>query len=194
MHTRMPNYPKPYETEVSIPLPADSDLSLATKLKLKLAADLHVSRMFAGTGDMFSGVAGLVQAVFETKGISAKMRELIILRTAKLLNCPYEWQANAIMAKNAGCTSAEIDAMASDGPVSGVEPDVALICKATDELTMSGTLTDPTLTQLRAAYDDETCRKYVLMIAWFNLLSRFLNGCRVPLEDGDKIGSRTSPV
>jgi hypothetical protein len=34
----------------------------------------------------------------------------------------------------------------------------------------------------------------VLLIAWFNLLSRFLNGCRVPLETTDKIGHRTAPI
>ena len=27
------------------------------------------------------------------------------------------------------------------------------------------------------------------MVLWFNLLSRFLNGCRVPLETTDKIGT-----
>jgi hypothetical protein len=43
-------------------------------------------------------------------------------------------------------------------------------------------------------YDQTLCRKYVLMIAWFNLLPRFVNGCRVPLETTDKIGSKTSPL
>jgi len=32
------------------------------------------------------------------------------------------------------------------------------------------------------------------MVLWFNLLSRFLNGCRVPLETTDKIGTGTSPL
>jgi hypothetical protein len=32
------------------------------------------------------------------------------------------------------------------------------------------------------------------MALWFNLLSRFLNGCRVPLETTDKIGTGTSPL
>jgi hypothetical protein len=32
------------------------------------------------------------------------------------------------------------------------------------------------------------------MVLWFNLLSRFLNGCRVPLETTDKVGARTSPL
>jgi hypothetical protein len=31
------------------------------------------------------------------------------------------------------------------------------------------------------------------MIGRFNMLSLFLNGCRVPLETADKIGMKTSP-
>ncbi len=37
-------------------------------------------------------------------------------------------------------------------------------------------------------------RTFVLIIAWFDLLSLFLNGCRVPLEATDKIGSKKSPL
>jgi hypothetical protein len=70
--------------------------------------------MFAGTGDMFAPIAGLIQAIFETKGIDVKIRELIVLRTAKKLNCPYEWLAKIYEIKVhpeldllsiAGCTS-----------------------------------------------------------------------------------------
>ena len=32
------------------------------------------------------------------------------------------------------------------------------------------------------------------MIGWFNMLSLFLNGCPVPLETTDKVGTRTSPL
>ena len=37
-------------------------------------------------------------------------------------------------------------------------------------------------------------RKLVLILGWFSLLSIFLNGCRVPMETTDKIGSMTSPL
>jgi hypothetical protein len=43
-------------------------------------------------------------------------------------------------------------------------------------------------------YDNTICRKLIFIIAWFNLLSRFLNACRVPMEAGNSIGVRTSPV
>jgi 4-carboxymuconolactone decarboxylase len=47
----------------------------------------------------------------------SRLRELIILRSAYLLDCPYEWQANIVMAKNTGCTPEQIDAMTSQGPI-----------------------------------------------------------------------------
>ena len=68
------------------------------------------------------------------------------------------------------------------------------MCKATDELSKSGTLRDETLRELVDRYDKTVARKIVLMIGWFNMLSLFLNGCRVPLETTDKVGTRTSPL
>ena len=118
----------------------------------------------------------------------------LILRAAKVLNAPYEAQANVQMAKNAGLSPAEIEAAATDGPVSGIDPEYVLVCKATDELSKSGTLRDQTLRELLDRYGETISRKIVLMIGWFNMLSLFLNGCRVPLETVDKIGTKTSPL
>jgi hypothetical protein len=119
---------------------------------------------------------------------------VIILRAASVLNCPYEWQANAQMAANSGLTSAEIDALAADGPVEGINKEYALLAQAVDELFKAGTLTDPTLQSLLDTYGTVGTRKYIAMIGWFSMLSLFLNGTRVPMETTDKIGSRTSPL
>jgi len=98
------------------------------------------------------------------------------------------------MARNTGLSADEITAAGSAGPVAGITPEYVLICKATDELSSAGTLRDETLKKLLDKYGETISRKLVLMIAWFNLLSRFLNGCRVPLETTDKIGTGTSPL
>lgn len=180
--------------KVIIPLPQDQELTEAAKAILKAGAPLNVARMFSGTEDLFKPIADLINAVFTATGIDVKLRELIILRCAKKLNSAYEWQANAVMAKNAGCTPEQINAMSSDGLVTGLEDAIVEIAAACDELCMTATLTDETLEKLIKRYGNTIARKYVLVISWFNLLSRFLNGCRVPLETGDNIGSRTSPV
>jgi hypothetical protein len=43
-------------------------------------------------------------------------------------------------------------------------------------------------------YGETVTRKLILIISWFNLLSCFINGCRVPLEVTDKIGDKAAPV
>ncbi|HEY4439406.1 MAG TPA: carboxymuconolactone decarboxylase family protein [Candidatus Elarobacter sp.] len=179
---------------VSIPMPSDDVLSHVIGDDYNPERVLNVIKMFAGTDDLYKATIGLVNALFRARGIDPKAREMIILRSASILNVPYEAQANRQMAANAGLSNAEIAAAAQNGPVHGINPDYVLLCKATDELSLTATLTDDTLTEMLARYDETVCRKFVLLIAWFNLLSRFLNGCRVPLETTDKIGSRTSPI
>ena len=185
--------PANYTSKVAIPLPSDDAVRRVIGNSYSPEKTLNVIKMFAGTEDMFTATIGLVKAIFQTQGVDPKLREMIILRAATVLNAPYEWQANTQMAKNTGLSAKEIDAAGSDGPVVGINPEYVLVCKATDELSKSGTLQDDTLSELMNRYDDVITRKLVLMIAWFNLLSRFLNGCRVPLETTDKIGTGTSP-
>jgi alkylhydroperoxidase/carboxymuconolactone decarboxylase family protein YurZ len=187
-------YPAAYTSTVTVPLPSEQTVRQMLGGSYDSEKTLNVLKMFAGTEDLFEATIGIVKAMFQAKGIDPRTREMIILRAAKVLNVPYEAQANVRMAKNAGLSTAEIDAAATDGPVVGIDPGYVLVCKATDELSKSGTLRDETLRELLNKYGETTCRKIVLMIGWFNMLSLFLNGCRVPLETTDKVGTRTSPL
>jgi alkylhydroperoxidase family enzyme len=180
--------------KVAIPLPSDDVIRRTMGNSYDPEKTLNVIKMFAGTEDLFDATIGLVKAIFNAQGIDPRTREMIILRAATVLDSPYEWQANTQMAKNVGLSSKEINAAASDGPVAGIDPEYVLVSKATDELSKTGTLRDETLSELLDKYGESIARKIVLMIAWFNLLSRFLNGCRVPLETTDKIGTGTSPL
>jgi hypothetical protein len=186
--------PPSYNARVAIPLPSDEKIRAVVGSTYDPAQALNVLKMMAGTEDMFDALIGLVKAVFGVAGVDPKLRQMIILRAAKVLNSPYEWQANVPMSLNNGLSQLEVEAAASDGPVTGVKEDYVLICKATDELSNSGTLTDSTLQDLLKRHGELITRKLVLMIGWFNLLSIFLNGCRVPMEVTEKIGTKTSPL
>jgi alkylhydroperoxidase family enzyme len=188
------NHPTGYTSTVSVPLPDDDVVRSVVGDAYDPGTALNVIKMFAGTGDMYPALISMVNAVFAANDIDAKHREMIILRAAKVLDAPYEWQANAKMASNAGLSDADISAAASDGPVTGIDPEYVLICRATDELSRVHTLTDETVAALLNTFGATTTRRYIASIAWFNLLSLFLNGTRVPLETTDKIGDRTSPI
>ena len=187
-------HPEHDTPKVAIPLPSDDAVRRIMGNSYDPEKTLNVIKMFAGTEDLFDATIGLVKAIFNAQGVDPRTREMIILRAATLLDSPYEWQANTQMAKNVGLSPKEINAAASDGPVVGIDPEYVLVSKATDELSKTGTLRDETLSELLDKYGESISRKIILMIAWFNLLSRFLNGCRVPLETTDKIGTGTSPL
>jgi 4-carboxymuconolactone decarboxylase len=180
--------------QVVIPLPADRELSEATVVILASHPPINVLRMFGLTEDMLPGVLAMVGAVFNAEGVDAKLREVIILRCAHLLNVPYELQANTVMAANAGLTPGQIAAICKDGPVQGLDPEATLICQATEELTERATLADETLAKLIDRYGKSLAAKLILSIGWFNMLNRFLNGTRVPLETSNKYAGRTSPI
>jgi alkylhydroperoxidase family enzyme len=186
--------PREYTKSVVVPLPTNTEIRAVVGDSYDPDQALNVLKMFAGTEDMYPALIGMVQAIFGTPTIDDKHREMIILRAAAILDVPYEWQANEVMARNAGLSSREIQAAAADGPVEGVDHEYVVICGATDELLRSGTLTDTTLRAMLHTFGDTATRKYVATIAWFSLLSLFLNGTRVPLETTDKIGDRTSPL
>jgi hypothetical protein len=186
--------PSGYKQSVSVPLPSDKEVRAVIGGDYNPDTTLNVIKMFAGTGEFYPALIGMVRAIFGTPDIDDKHREMIILRSASILDVPYEWQANKVMAANAGLTDIEIEATTSDGPVSGVAPDYVLICAATDELLRTGTLTDDTLSTMLDTFGPVVTRKYIVTISWFSMLSLFLNATRTPMETTDKLGSRTSPL
>ena len=186
--------PTAYKQSVAVPLPSDRDIRAAIGEDYNPDTTLNVIKMFAGTEEFYPALVEMVRTIFGTPDINDKHREMIILRAASILDVPYEWQANRVMASNAGLTDAEIEATTSAGPVSGVAPDYLLICSATDELLRTATLTDETLRAMLDTFGPVLTRKYSVTIAWFSMLSLFLNATRTPLETTDKIGRRTSPL
>ena len=186
--------PRQYTQSVVVPLPKDEEIRAVVGDFYDPDRALNVIKAMAGTEDMYPALIGMVKAIFGTPTIDDKHREIIILRSAAILDVPYEWQANEVMARNAGLSSQEIEAVAADGPVEGIDKEYVVICTAADELLRSGTLTDTTPGTMLDMFGHTATRKYVATIAWFSLLSLFLNGLRVPLETTDKIGNRTSPL
>jgi alkylhydroperoxidase family enzyme len=186
--------PTDVPVKIRVPLPSDEELRRVIGSDYDSSRTLNVIKMFAGTEDIYPAVTAFIKAVFRASEVDPCIREMIVLRTAKKYNALYEWEANARLARNVGLSPEEIAAAASEGPVKGINPAYILVCIATDEMSDDGRLSDETLTELLACYGNTVSRKLILIIGWFNLLSLFVNGCRVPLETTDKIGSSTSPV
>ena len=178
---------------LAIPLPSEATISQRIGPSYDAARTLNAVKMLAGTGDLAQPAIDLMHAIFNTTAVDAKTRELIILRTAKAVGCDYALRAGAVIAANTGLTADEIAAAMGNADAGQLTPDYILLCQIADELSTAGNLSDTTLSALLARYDAETSRKLVLMVCWFNLVNRFENGCRIPFDSPDKLGTMTSP-
>lgn len=193
------NFPTTYAAAVTVPLPDDDVVKEVVEAYFggtyQPDATPNVVKMFAGTGAHFSGVIDTVNAIFGPDGINPKHRQMCMMRTAKAFNAPYEWQMHSAIGRNVGLTEDEIAAIASDGPVTGIDSAYVLLGRAVDELASAHTLTDDTLGELLSTFGDDWTRKYIFSISFFMFMGLWLNGCRVPLETTDKIGGRdTNPA
>lgn len=188
-----------YSFSEFIPLPADEEIGLEQAKYLKeFGANYKDGRMMLGAGPVGRPMIELARAVFRIEGVDPKLREFICLRICKLVGGVNPWGPNLLMLHNLGAPAAEIDGIQNDGPVTGLDEEGTLIMQACDELTTIGAIQDLTLGAMRRRYTDELCRKYILVMSWYNMFNRFLVSTRVPSETeqeiAEKVGTHTMPA
>ncbi|WP_328513441.1 carboxymuconolactone decarboxylase family protein [Streptomyces mirabilis] len=108
--------------------------------------------------------------------LSPRTRELAILRVAWRRRCQYEWVQHVLIARKAGVTDEEIDAIRAGEPTA--------ITRAVDELEADSGLSDDTYRALAAELDDRQLMDLVFTIGTYGLLAMVLNTFKVELDPG----------
>jgi alkylhydroperoxidase family enzyme len=165
-----------------IPLPQDADLdSESLEILGKLPA-LNVFRMMANAPASFRPLIEFAFSLLVTSEFDARKREIAILRVAHVTRASYEWFQHVIVAKRVEVTDEEIEQIAVDGPVTGLDEEGNLLCRVADEISNDVRLGDDALQQILDRYGTRQATELILCVSYFNMLSRFLESTRVELE------------
>ena len=123
--------------------------------------------------------------------IAVRPRELIVLRTAWLQKCLYEWHYHVGYALTAGLTMAEIAAI-RDGwqsPVWDGRDEDRAVLRAVDELIETSRMSDDTYDALATHFDKQQVMDLVFTIGNYVMLGWAVATFGIPVEDGvDPIG------
>ena len=165
-----------------IPLPSDDELEPAHRELLANLPPLNVFRMVAGAPRALRPFMALGSAVLST-ALDARRREIAVLRVAHATHAPYEWAQHEQLARNAGVTEAEIEAIGSEGPVTSLDEECNLICRVADEISRDVRLSDEALEQVIDRYGPREAAELILLVSYYNMVSRFLESTRVEVED-----------
>ena len=114
--------------------------------------------------------------------IEVRQREVLILRTAKLVDSEYEWGQHVVIAKEAGLNDDEIQAIGTSGD--GLDQVEQLLCDVADELTRDKVLSADVWAKLNEHFDTRQVMDIVFTVGQYTMLAMALNTFGVQLDEG----------
>ncbi len=174
-----------------IPLPTDDELAPGQREILANLPPLNVFRMVAGAGRAVRPFLGLGAALLNGP-LDARRREIAVLRVARATNARYEWVQHEQLGRSAGVTDAEIEAIGTEETVTSLDEECNLICRVADEVSRDVRLSDDALEQIVDRYGPREASELILLVGYYNMVSRFLESTRVEVEDEPLLEGRTA--
>jgi 4-carboxymuconolactone decarboxylase len=115
-----------------------------------------------------------------------RLRELVILTTARANGCQYEWTQHAPLALRVGVTQAEIDALNDSRVPDSLSPVEAATVRYVQELGRDRRVSDATFNAVRAQLDEREVTDLTLTTAYYTALGMALNAFEVDLQPGQE--------
>ena len=114
--------------------------------------------------------------------LSARAREILILRIGWLCGSEYEWAQHVRAARRIGMSDDEIRRIVAGAAVLGWDPLEAALVRATDELYRDDTISDATWQTLSESYGTPELIDVVITVAGYRMVSIALNSIGTELE------------
>jgi 4-carboxymuconolactone decarboxylase len=130
-----------------VPLPTDDQLPADIRDTLATLPPVNVFRMMANAPASFHGFLQLAGSILMQSEFDAHKREIAILCVAHVTRAPYEWAQHVRIATQVGVPQ-EVDRIAVDGPVQGLDEESLLVCRVAEEISRDIRLSDEALTAI----------------------------------------------
>lgn len=143
----------------------------------------NLFRTFARRRDLLRPWGDFGRAVYNGR-LSARDRELLVLRVAWLTQCRFAWAFHAPLARRIGITREEIMRVVQGPGAAGWEEREATLLRAADELHGTSRISDATWARLERWYDEGERIEIPVVIGGYTLVAHLTNALRIaPWED-----------
>jgi 4-carboxymuconolactone decarboxylase len=151
--------------------------------------DLNLFRLLAHAPDVFVGWSQMVDEILDSPTFSTRMRELIVLRVAHLQGTPYELSQHTDLARSAGLTERQINAVVSadedDG--AGFSRTERLVLDAVTELCTTRHLREDSFDAVGAALGDEALTEMLMIVSCYYGLALVLNAADLDIDTTSRL-------
>lgn len=116
--------------------------------------------------------------------LSAREREIVILRTGFLCQSGYEWAHHVRFALESGLSGDEIARIKIGADAQGWSESDKVLLQASDELHHDQFISEPTWVRLTSLFTEKECMDVVFTAAQYTQVSMILNSFGVQLDEG----------
>ena len=151
--------------------------------------NLNVYRALANAEKVFTGWMLAGRAALTSKVLPVRLRELVVLRTAYLMDCNYELGQHRDVARTVGVSVDEINAITSesDWKVADFNSLELAVLHLTTELLTTRCVSASVFDQVHTALGSEATVEVLMVIARYSGLALMLNALDVDLDESARL-------
>jgi len=150
----------------------------------RLPIQLNIFKMMAHAETNFRPLVLLGTSILTQQQLSAKLRELAILRVAKLSHAEYEWVQHVPIAKMVEVSDAQVEALArGDADAACFDPVERIVLRATDEIVRDVAPSDATFAALQQHFSNREIVELVLAVGFYMTVARLMETTRIDVDE-----------
>ena len=145
---------------------------------------LNIFRVMAHHPGVFRRFMAMGSELLLTGNLSARERELLILRTGWNCQSEYEWGQHVAIGLRSNLTEDDIRRIKTGPTAAEWSADDAALLQAADDLHADNVVSDATWAALAQKYDETSLIEIVAVVGFYHFVAFFLNSAGVEREVG----------
>ena len=145
---------------------------------------LHLYRLIGWAPGLVGPWLGFARALRFGVAVSAKLREILIVRSGQLLEAEYEWRHHWVAARDAGISEEKLNAVADWKRSELFDADERAVLALADDTATGNGASEPTMRELIRRFSTERVAELVVIAGFYSGVARIVNSFAVPLEPG----------
>lgn len=142
----------------------------------------NLYRLIGNSPDMLKAWTGLAWPLRNAATTPRGLRELMILRGAQMMGAEYEWVHHVPMARAAGVSQGQIDALGEWRLSIHFDEKEKIALRLAEEITQGPGASADAMADARRHFSDSDVVELVLTSAFYACVGRMLHSLDVPLE------------
>ncbi len=154
---------------------------------------LNLYKVAAHSPKVFLNLIRLGNSIIGRTELPPRLREIVILRVARLTGSEYEWAQHAPVALQVGVSQKQLDAIPDWKNSAEFNNEERAILQYTDEVAQKVKVTDQTFNTLKNFFSEQLIVELTMTIGYYGMVARLL----VPLQvevDKRSVGSASELI